>query len=501
MHALTEDECRLLWAKREVLVSNPKALPKFLLTVNWGNHDDVREGYRLLKTWAPMPPLEALQLLSVRFPDPKVRSYAVRCMNALPDAELAAVMLQLAQVVKFERSHDTALNRFLLRRALRNPSVCGHALYWSLATEKDVNDEHHCCRVLFDLYNRRCGEYRLTLGHQALLVTKLAQITETVKKMKGSSDRDRDDVLRRELEGVVLPRAFQLPLSPFMVCRGLDLAKCKVMGSAQKPLWLTFHNAVRAAPPHVVIFKCGDDLRQDQLTLQIIRSMDALWTEAGLELRMSPYGCVATAGAQGFIEVVQQANTLANITKDERFRAKGAKPRTRASRKYGAAHEAYYGTGAVAAWLARECAAYASEKRVEAESAAARAGRRGLDHGQSFRHAGLTPRATTMSTEDVGAVAAARPPGRAAGAGAAVRDPSKAESDARRSRRPTASCLRALPIACVRGCNVTACSTPLPTEVSPRLSRRPRPTPGAPRAFASRERVLAGRRCSSGPSP
>ncbi|KAH8068923.1 phosphatidyl inositol kinase [Aureococcus anophagefferens] len=131
MHALTEDECRLLWAKREVLASNPKALPKFLLTVNWGNHDDVREGYRLLKTWAPMPPLEALQLLSVRFPDPKVRSYAVRCMNALPDAELAAVMLQLAQVVKFERSHDTALNRFLLRRALRNPSVCGHALYWS----------------------------------------------------------------------------------------------------------------------------------------------------------------------------------------------------------------------------------------------------------------------------------------------------------------------------------------------------------------------------------
>ncbi|EGB11140.1 hypothetical protein AURANDRAFT_22047 [Aureococcus anophagefferens] len=167
--------------------------------------------------------------------------------------------------------------------------------------------------------------------------------------MKGSSDRDRDDVLRRELEGVVLPRAFQLPLSPFMVCRGLDLAKCKVMGSAQKPLWLTFHNAVRAAPPHVVIFKCGDDLRQDQLTLQIIRSMDALWTEAGLELRMSPYGCVATAGAQGFIEVVQQANTLANITKDERFRSAGAKPRTRASRKYGAAHEAYYGTGAGAA--------------------------------------------------------------------------------------------------------------------------------------------------------
>ena len=385
MHILTDEECSLLWDKREDLAKVPRALPKFLLTVNWGAHADVREGYRLLKTWAPMPPLEALQLLSLRFPDPKVRAYpapapvsgcvaaivsfdesaanprrrrrivlrrtarryAVRCMNALPDAELAAVMLQLAQVVKFERSHDTALNRFLLRRALRNPSVCGHALYWSLATEKDVNDEHHCCRVLFDLYNRCCGDYRVKLGHQVLLVTKLAQITETVKRMRGASDADRDAVLRRELEGVVLPRAFQLPLSPFMVCRGLNLEKCKVMGSAQKPLWLTFHNAVRDgraeilsvdvatyfkrtthavqrctneqqrcsrgrarvgpqvrdAPPHVVIFKCGDDLRQDQLTLQVLRSMDALWAEAGLELRMSPYRNPASESPLGRIRV------------------------------------------------------------------------------------------------------------------------------------------------------------------------------------------------------
>ena len=45
--------------------------------------------------------------------------------------------LQLVQVVKNDRSHDTALNRFLLRRALRSPLVCGHALYWALAAEID----------------------------------------------------------------------------------------------------------------------------------------------------------------------------------------------------------------------------------------------------------------------------------------------------------------------------------------------------------------------------
>jgi phosphatidylinositol kinase/protein kinase (PI-3 family) len=38
-----------------------------------------------------------------------------------------------------------------------------------------------------------------------------------------------------------------------------------------------------------VLFKAGDDLRQDQLTLQILGIMDNLWKEHGLDLRMSPY--------------------------------------------------------------------------------------------------------------------------------------------------------------------------------------------------------------------
>jgi phosphatidylinositol kinase/protein kinase (PI-3 family) len=43
---------------------------------------------------------------------------------------------------------------------------------------------------------------------------------------------------------------------------------------------------------HTVLFKAGDDLRQDQLTLQILNIMDNLWKERGLDLRMSPYLCV-----------------------------------------------------------------------------------------------------------------------------------------------------------------------------------------------------------------
>lgn len=404
MYELSNDDKRLLWARRKALVDMPSALPKFLESVEWERYDTRCEGYRLLRRWALLPPLAALQLLSPRFPDPKVRSYAVRCLDALPDAELTAVMLQLVQVVKFERSHDTALNRFLLRRALRQPNVCGHALYWSLATEKDVNDDHHCCRVLYDVYNRACGAYRFTLGHQVLLVAKLAQITEIVKKMKVASDEERNAVLRTELKSLVLPKSFQLPLSPYMVCRGIDLDKCKVLGSAQKPLLLKFHNNIRGQPPHVVIFKCGDDLRQDQLTLQIIRSMDALWKSAGLDLRMSPYGCIATAADQGFIEVVQNSSTLAHITRSERFAHEV--PSLRLARKCAAATEAYYGNHTLFDWITRECVSFAQEKGQHGVDEETPCSTRSLQHqggpivASNFRHVGPSPSIKVTQSTD-----------------------------------------------------------------------------------------------------
>uniref|UniRef100_A0A096M3U2 Phosphatidylinositol 3-kinase catalytic subunit type 3 n=3 Tax=Poeciliinae TaxID=586240 RepID=A0A096M3U2_POEFO len=54
-----------------------------------------------------------------------------------------------------------------------------------------------------------------------------------------------------------------------------------------------------------VIFKHGDDLRQDQLILQIISLMDKLLRKENLDLKLTPYKVLATSTKHGYMQFVQ----------------------------------------------------------------------------------------------------------------------------------------------------------------------------------------------------
>ena len=72
--------------------------------------------------------------------------------------------------------------------------------------------------------------------------------------------------------------------------------------------------------------QAGDDLRQDQMTLQLLRIMDKIWTTPphNLDLRLNPYGCCATGKDLGMIEVVKNSATTAQITVEYGGRMAGA---------------------------------------------------------------------------------------------------------------------------------------------------------------------------------
>lgn len=102
--------------------------------------------------------------------------------------------------------------------------------------------------------------------------------------------------------------------------------KCKILTSAKRPLFLTWKNDLEYSRHYrdtfELIFKHGDDLRQDMLTLQILKLMDILWKSEGLDLKMIVYDCFSTGSKTGFIEVIKNSMTLFKIQMEAGMRGR-----------------------------------------------------------------------------------------------------------------------------------------------------------------------------------
>ena len=169
--------------------------------------------------------------------------------------------------------------------------------------------------LLLDAYLRGCQTHRVELLKQNEVIEQLVSIAKHIKTVPAAGGQ-RLQTLHTMLAKMKLPPTFQLPLDPRYEVKGLIIEKCRFMDSKKVPLWLVFENAEKIGNPITVMFKEGDDLRQDVLTIQMLRLMDKLWKQEGMDLGMQIYGCISTGDENGMIEIVKNAATTAAINKE-----------------------------------------------------------------------------------------------------------------------------------------------------------------------------------------
>mmetsp|Transcript_3303 Transcript_3303/g.10356 ORF Transcript_3303/g.10356 Transcript_3303/m.10356 type:complete len:789 (-) Transcript_3303:69-2435(-) len=311
-----------LWEHRHYARHFARLLPKFLQSLNWADSEQAREAQQLVLRWQSFgEPVEALELLDEHFADPAVRTYAVKVLRDLPDRLVAKFLIQLTQALKYEASLDSPLARFLMERALVQPLLIGVPLFWACMVELKHVEFASRYQQFMRAYLTLCTDaQRDLLLEQELMWAQdgvFAKIAGTVIANKKQGKKVLKETLHRELAklNADLDITLRLPLDPRVEVGKLIVEKCKVMSSAKLPLWLVFENADPNAPPVLVMFKAGDDLRQDAVTLQLITMMDEMWRSAALDLCLTPYKCLATWHDGGLLEIVTNSVTTAEIHK------------------------------------------------------------------------------------------------------------------------------------------------------------------------------------------
>lgn len=112
-----------------------------------------------------------------------------------------------------------------------------------------------------------------------------------------------------------------LPLDASIKICGIDADKSTIFKSNLFPLRLhlkTLTDDGQTASEEdafSVIFKNGDDLRQDQLVIQLFTLMDRLLRNENLDLRLMPYRVLATTPIDGMVQFVP-SSTIGSIVSE-----------------------------------------------------------------------------------------------------------------------------------------------------------------------------------------
>jgi phosphatidylinositol 3-kinase len=330
LEEITSHERDDIWKFRYFLLRDKRALTKFVKCVNWKSPREARQAAPLLDKWAEIDIDDALELLGPHFDHPVVRSYAVERLKKADDEELQLYLLQLVQALKYEapgEGDDSSLAQFLITRAASSFTL-GNFFHWYLMVEisdfsSDQEPEHRdlFAKVEYDFMvelekTPEGVETRNTFRRQGELLTILAKISKDVRFSGG----DRSTKLARLKKALADPKneltnfePLPLPLDPSVYITGIDPEDCNVLKSSLLPMVLNFRTS--SSEKYPIIFKYGDDLRQDQLVIQIITLMDRLLRKENLDLKLTPYRILATSTSAGAFQFIPSLSIAAACQK------------------------------------------------------------------------------------------------------------------------------------------------------------------------------------------
>lgn len=319
---LTPEQRHLLFKFRLSLTENKRALTKFLSCVEWSDANESRLALELLPTWATIDIADALELLGSEYENKEVRKYAVKQLQRADNEELQSYLLQLVQALRYEDEFPSTLSVFLENRAVQHLPLANF-FYRYVEVESYDRVKGKTFAEARDSFMKRLHsiqpDWHSTLKLQDDLIGKLISLSEKANMERGIERKV--EKMRKLLEPEGEMKALRhfpstvMPVAPEVQVNGVVGEKSRMFKSALAPLLVNFSTTpnTSANENYRVLFKCGDDLRQDQLMIQMINLMDSLLKKVKLDLKLTPYRVLATSPSHGFVEFVPNSYGLTTV--------------------------------------------------------------------------------------------------------------------------------------------------------------------------------------------
>lgn len=297
-------------------LSDPGLMPALFRSVNWDSPEESREIVEALKTREPIDVEYALEFFTSRYNIEVVRAYAVRCIKSVPREELLLYLPQLIQAVK--APYTAGLADILIEHA-KSDIIFASNFYWIAQIERETDEAIGI--LVKNLYESVDPDVRRQIDDQISLVQRLCNFLTEANTNVNSTQAKRAKIIELLTNDPVHSSLqnfdpVRLPLDPEIVVVGVDTEDVKVFQSKLRPACICFKKADGGS--YRVIFKIGDDMRQDQLILQLFSVMDNIFKRASMQLNITAYKTLAFSPTFGCCEFIDNSKAILNIANDEK---------------------------------------------------------------------------------------------------------------------------------------------------------------------------------------
>ncbi|KAG9105258.1 Phosphatidylinositol (PI) 3-kinase, partial [Ceratobasidium sp. 392] len=226
-------------------------------------------------------------------PDAKIRDELTAIVNYPPTQPLSSEDKDLVWKFRFYLTRDPrALTKFLKMVGKMYGSIAFDFMR-RLGASEDGNSRRDIIR--------RQGEFL------AILSTRAKETRASKDAQKKKAEKFRAWVADAKNGLLNMSEPLPLPLNARVMITGVIPEKCSVLNSNLVPLLLAF-KCVAQEPgdptEYSVIYKNGDDMRQDQLVIQLFTLMDRLLRKENLDLKLTPYAVLATSILEGMVQFI-----------------------------------------------------------------------------------------------------------------------------------------------------------------------------------------------------
>ncbi|XP_066921593.1 phosphatidylinositol 3-kinase catalytic subunit type 3-like isoform X2 [Clytia hemisphaerica] len=236
--------------------------------------------------------------------------------NDVTDHVSSSSNQMMSKSTSSKKEEPLDLASFLVSRACSNDQIANF-FYWYLLVEcKGGRDQK-----IKDMYlgtmkrfskelltgNHECRRRRSMLGREQKFLDKITELVKQIQQFSGNRKKKIEKLQQLlDIPEYVNFEPLPLPLNPDVKIKGIVPNKASIFKSALQPIKLTFRTIQNK--DYVAMFKYGDDLRQDQLVLQIITLMDKLLRRENLDLKLKPYNVLATSITEGMVQIIESTN-------------------------------------------------------------------------------------------------------------------------------------------------------------------------------------------------